>query len=30
VRASAARREWGSRFSKAAGTGVAADGPREP
>jgi prephenate dehydrogenase len=28
ARASAARREWGARFVK--GTGVAADGPREP
>jgi prephenate dehydrogenase len=30
AQASAARREWGSRFAKGAGTGVAADGPREP
>ena len=30
ARASAARREWGARFAKDAGTGVAADGPREP
>jgi hypothetical protein len=29
-RASSARREWGARFGKGAGTGVAADGPREP
>jgi len=29
-RASAARREWGARFAKGTGTGVAAEGPREP